>query len=608
MRSGIYNANRRVQILRNLGFSSKTIKVYFPAAGKDVSDHIDAGLGPRKLRPMDPGKLENIAPKHAGPHLNGSDGVGVNEPETVKPADVRQASGARAVPDVLNSAEQCTIEDVFGDDEEEETVPGRPLLPPPAQPLDVAQETMRLVFTDGEGRRLLAHWRGGFYLWSAGQWDEILDRQMRVIMYDFLGSARTMAEKQQRVPWNPTTRRVSDVINALAAVCAIPDTVDDGTYINREAHRGAPLPTVGLTREFIPTASGLLDPISRNMKALDPGYFNLSAVPVYALQWQEARLGAPRSWLSFLRDLWPDDPASIRLLQEMFGYLLSGETRRQKAFLLVGPPRSGKGTIARILSMLMGKRNVAGPTLASIGQNFGLSSLIGKSLAVISDARFRGRDADQVIERLLSITGEDRIDIDRKHREIWTGQLGTRFLLISNELPYLADASGAIATRFAVLILRNSWLGHEDETLTDRLAAELPQILHWALDGLDRLQEQGRFTEPDGSREASEQLAELTSREAAFIKDFCVIDPTRETTTKVIFAAWKMWCQENGHQPGQVQQLGNRLDSAVSSLGGNLGRAKRGEHAKTRVYTGICINKEIYKTLAAAGEIVEEDA
>ena len=42
------------------------------------------------------------------------------------------------------------------------------------------------------------------------------------------------------------------------------------------------------------------------------------------------------------------------------------------------------------------------------------------------------------------------------------GTLPTRFLLLSNELPELADASGAMASRFIVLTLRNSFYGRED--------------------------------------------------------------------------------------------------------------------------------------------------
>ena len=83
-----------------------------------------------------------------------------------------------------------------------------------------------------------------------------------------------------------------------------------------------------------------------------------------------------RRWLAFLRTLWGNDVELINCLQEMFGYLVSGDTCQQKMFLLVGPKRGGKGTIGRVLTRLLGRHNVAGPTLSTLGTNFGLQDLI----------------------------------------------------------------------------------------------------------------------------------------------------------------------------------------------------------------------------------------
>ena len=114
------------------------------------------------------------------------------------------------------------------------------------------------------------------------------------------------------------------------------------------------------------------------------------------------------------------------------------------------------------------------------GTNFGLAPLIGKRLAIISDARLSGRaDQHAIAERLLSITGEDALTIDRKYAPAWTGRLHTRFLILSNELPRLADASGALAGRFILLSLTESFYGREDQGLTGQAsdrAARHPQL------------------------------------------------------------------------------------------------------------------------------------
>jgi putative DNA primase/helicase len=128
---------------------------------------------------------------------------------------------------------------------------------------------------------------------------------------------------------------------------------------------------------------------------------------------------------------------------------------------------------------MLGLANCCAPTLAALGTNFGLWPLIGKRLAVIGDARLSGRtDQAVVTERLLSISGEDALTIDRKNLPPVTVKLPTRIVILTNELPRLSDASGALAGRFLILRLENSFYGREGMNLTDRLMKELPGILH----------------------------------------------------------------------------------------------------------------------------------
>src|SRR5262249_9078956 len=154
-------------------------------------------------------------------------------------------------------------------------------------------------------------------------------------------------------------------------------------------------------------------------------------------------------------------------LQKWFGYLLTPDTRQQKILLLIGPPRSGKGTIARVLERMLGRDQVASPTLASLATNFGLWPLRGKSAALIKDPRAAGAAPDRSIsvERLLSISGEDELTVDRKYERPLTAKLPCRLVLLSNEPPNFREASGALASRFAPLRLKRSWLGREDINL-----------------------------------------------------------------------------------------------------------------------------------------------
>lgn len=336
-----------------------------------------------------------------------------------------------------------------------------------------------------------------------------------------------------------------------------------------------------IAREIVACSNGLLHVGTRKLLELTPLFFNRVAVPFE----YEPTAPEPVRWLQFLNQLWPDDPESIAALQEFFGYVLSGRTDLHKIMLLIGPTRSGKGTIARLLAALLGKGNVAGPTLASLETNFGLSPLLGKPLAVVSDARLAGGNVHQVVERLLSISGEDLLTVDRKYREPWSGKLPSRFLILSNELPRFGDASGAIANRFVVLAMHQSFLGKENHTLTDELTRELAGILSWSLDGLDRLNQQGKFTEPKASTDSILALQDLVSPVAAYVRDNCDVGIGYEILIDDLFADWRTWCEDNGHKPGSVQTFGRDPRVVIPHL--RVLRPRKGETKRKRRYAGL---------------------
>ena len=183
----------------------------------------------------------------------------------------------------------------------------------------------------------------------------------------------------------------------------------------------------------------------------------------------------PALWLEFLDQILGTDRQAKDLIQEWFGYCLLPDTSLQKILMLVGPTRCGKGTIGRVLAGLLGPDSVAGPSFATLAGRFGAQSLVGKTLAVVGDARLSGKtDQAALLERLLMISGEDRIEVDIKHRPPWTGTLPTRLMLLTNVLPELRDAAMALANRLLIVQMKNCFLGREDTTLTKKLLVERP--------------------------------------------------------------------------------------------------------------------------------------
>ena len=449
-----------------------------------------------------------------------------------------------------------------------------PLVLSPAAPLDSARELMRRQYTQAAARTL-HHQQGTFYGWTGTHYREKEHEEIKATVYGFLdGALRLHADKQ--VPFKPNRSKVGDVVDALAAAAQLPGTIRAPAWLDNAQRPAA--------SEILACSNGLLNLPTRTLLPHTPAFFGVNAVD-YSY---DASANEPSKWLAFLASIWPDDQELIDTLQELFGLLLTPDTTHQKAILIVGPKRSGKGTIARVLTALLGPENVTGPTLDGLSRNFGLAPLIGKPLAIISDARLGGRtDAHVIAERILSITGEDSLTIDRKFLPAWTGRLPTRFVLLTNELPRLSDTSGALASRFIVLRLLQSFYGHEDQKLTGRLLTELPGILCWAMAGRDRLAERGHFVQPTSAKQAADELADLASPVGAFVRQMCVIDPrlqcpVQSTIRRLDGLVSRQW-------PGTP-----RHDSDVRPRSGR-GGSGRGDEAialfgvPTRFYVGVAL-------------------
>jgi putative DNA primase/helicase len=433
------------------------------------------------------------------------------------------------------------------------------------------------------GEPTLVRWARAWWTYDGVRYTEHDDEKLMRDVFGFLDicvvekkNEETGETRRERV--TARKRGVRELMDALLKVMPILDG-------------GAPQWTYTAEKDpdalrIVPCKNGLLDLRERRVYPPTPRLFSTQ---VLGAPWLEDA-PEPVEWLKFLDSIWEDDRESIRALQQIFGYLISSDTAFQKLFAIVGPKRSGKSTIGRILKALVGEDTVVNPTLGSLERQFGLAPLVGKSVAVIGDARLGGR-ADQatVVERLLSISGEDPISIDRKNRDSINVRLRVRILLLSNELPRLYDTSGALVSRFLILQTTKSFLGNEDHGLEDKLLAELPGILKWAVEGYHDLLENGRFISPAASERAQSDLEAISAPITVFLRDVCEQSPTAQIDVDELYTKWVEWCKANGRDPQNKQVFGRDLHTVLPQLGeGQRTRMDLGGKPKrVRVYKGV---------------------
>ena len=439
-----------------------------------------------------------------------------------------------------------------------------------ADPLTNSRVMANLIFTD-RGQRTLVRTQGEWLRYTGARYAELSDEELRSDVWKFLGAAQRL-NKDGVAPFQPSMQQVTGVADALRSVL--------GVNVDREPSwlPGSSGPDA---RHLVSLENGLLDLARRELRPHTPGFFTRNTLP---FGWS-AECRPPARWLEFLKEVFNGDREQIRTLQEIFGYLLTPDTSQQKIILILGPKRSGKGTIARVVEGLLGAQNIASPTLNALTTEFGCQPLIGKLVALVSDVRISSQMNKQAaIERLLMISGEDSVMINRKNTGYWTGHLPIRFVIMSNELPVLPDAAGALTGRFLLLETQCSFYGREDPTLGDQLAAELPQILRWAIAGFDRLNARGRFIQPEGGRAQLDALTALNSPITTFVETFCDLGSGQASLEK-LYATWSAWRESLDQTPGGSDQFSRNLTANFPGLGRHRPRDKTG--AQKLVFQGI---------------------
>lgn len=404
--------------------------------------------------------------------------------------------------------------------------------------------------------------------WAPYESDDIVQDMIWRFLADLKYVEKDDEGKRRLVPWGPTSARVRDIERALKAETRrTTSQVRPGQYMTAPL-RGTRHAKAG--ERLIPFPNGLLSLDTWDHLEITPTYFNTYCLPFA----YDERAPEPVEWLRFLGDVFEHEPDAIEALQQWFGYIVSGRTDLQKIFFMVGPTRSGKGTIASVLTALLGRDNVAPSSIGALGQTFGKTNLIDRPLILMPDVRFDGvKSGATEVEWLLSISGEDDVTIDRKYQKPWEGTLPGRVFMMSNTTPVLRDVGGALPGRFEILTMRKSYLGREDITLRSRLLVELPGIFNWALEGLDDLETQnGRFARVASSEETREEIRTMGSSSAAFIDELLVRGDleTHRMTYSALSNAQRWWATENGEALKARTVLGRDIKSRYPEAKNNV--------------------------------------
>jgi putative DNA primase/helicase len=269
-------------------------------------------------------------------------------------------------------------------------------------------------------------------------------------------------------------------------------------------------------------------------------------------------------WEEFLREVLGDDDEVQSYFQQLVGYLLTGDTRLQQMWLLIGSGSNGKSTLLHILqkmlgpdyaqqtpeSVLLGRPNVGGATND-------LVRLKGVRCALLAETG-HGQCFNE--ERVKALVASDTIAARGLYHEFEEFIPQAKFLLATNHLPIVRGTDKGIWRRLVVVPFNNEFEVGSDPTLYQDLVAELPGIFAWAVRGAVRWYDSTvDFTVPSAWSLATNQYRAEHDALKGYLDERAELNKAAFVGATELYNDYIAWCALDGRQSLSQSEFGQRM-------------------------------------------------
>ncbi|HEY1695818.1 MAG TPA: phage/plasmid primase, P4 family [Polyangiaceae bacterium] len=272
----------------------------------------------------------------------------------------------------------------------------------------------------------------------------------------------------------------------------------------------------------------------------------------------------PAQYLRFLEALFRDDDdrhEKIACLQEHAGASLIGHAPvYQRALVLVGNGNEGKSTSTSIISRAFPPGSVEAIAPQEWGQEYRRAMLAGKLLNVVAELPESDIIASEAFKAI--ITGDPIVG--RHIRQApFTFRPRAGHAFAANRLPGTNDQTEGFWRRLVVLRFNRSFTNdpERDPHIADKIvAAELPRIVAFLLEGAVRLLREREYTLPASHRRELETWRRSADQVALFLADETEpVDTSVGTAASEAYRAYRQWTDRNGHRAVSSTKFGMRL-------------------------------------------------
>lgn len=295
-------------------------------------------------------------------------------------------------------------------------------------------------------------------------------------------------------------------------------------------------------------------------------------------------------WLKVLNDVFLGDRELIEWFQCFVGYCLSGSTKEQIFVAAHGSGSNGKSTVFSALLELMGNYGAVAPQSLLAEHDSGVHptqfmQLRGARFVLASETR----EQDKLSEATVKwITGSDKISGRYMGKDFVEFSPTHKIVLQTNHKPAIYGQDEGIWRRVRLVPFR-AHFGHrqKDDTIPERLRAEFPGILAWAVQGAIKWYASGLPACAVIDAAVAEYRKESDTM-GQFLDECCVLGDGHTESVKDLYREYKAWASEANLKIWSKRTFGIKLsDRGFESSRTSTARRWRGLKLKVATLSSV---------------------
>ncbi len=269
-------------------------------------------------------------------------------------------------------------------------------------------------------------------------------------------------------------------------------------------------------------------------------------------------------WTKFLKRITNDDKYLMDFLQRFVGYCLSGDISEHSFIFAYGTGRNGKGTFINTVKKILGDyATVADINLflenRSEQHPTNVAKLRGARLVIAQEIP-QGRSWNEQI--IKNITGGDPLTARFMRQDFFDFDPTFKLFIAGNNKPRIRNVDEAIRSRILIVPFTVTIPKKErDLKLMEKLEAEWPAILRWALDGYAEWQRTG-LQPPTIITDATDQYFENEDSIGQWIESACTVEIGNKNKWErfsELFEKWVEYAVKVGEPPGTAKAFSAAL-------------------------------------------------